>query len=722
MDAAGLTNLDNLSPVYFLPEDPFATEVLIPCFSKADYVRCMMGFFTSASLRTIAPGLATCVQRDTKAISLLISPYLTEEDKLAMELGVFTTAEALERKFSCLIEDSTITEQAILRHTRACLAYLISLNRIEIRLAVSAQGLFHPKAWLFSEGEDLLVAHGSVNMTNQGLTENIENITIACSWVTDNELKVTDRFSSQFNKYWQGNDINIETVPLPEAIKRRLVITYTPDRAPTPQDFFAAWHQDYANGFIENSLQETISKIEGLAPTFQIPSNLKYKEGDFSHQGQAVQAWENSENKGILEMATGSGKTITALVGAQRLYKEKKSLFLVIAAPYKPLIAQWQEEAKIFGLEPIVFGESASRQKKLELVAEAKRRIQLKITDIECLVITHDFLCDSEFQEILGQSRQNSLLVADEVHNLGREKFRQNRPDFFSYRLGLSATPIRQYDDVGNQVLEDFFGPVVFKFGLEEAIGKCLVPYKYFVYPVYFTSEEAQEWQALTERLSALGWLFGDADETQELPPQIKILLIRRRRILEQAEAKLTRLREILKPLSPKEIQHTIFYCTDKAPEQLLEVNRILNELNLRFHQVTAEETQKAQLTQQILEGFTDGYLQALTAKRVLDEGVNIPEIKTAFILASTTVERQWIQRRGRVLRKCKTLEKEIATIFDFIVLPPDEELDAMGMDYRQLIKSELDRVLQFSELATNLEATVTASKVYRKYFTKKES
>ena len=243
-------------------------------------------------------------------------------------------------------------------------------------------------------------------------------------------------------------------------------------------------------------------------------------------------------------MATGAGKTITALVCAQRLFAETHQLLLVIAAPYLPLVEQWREEAEQFGLRAIVPNDASNRNQKLAVIDAAVRRLRLKASSVETLVVSHDLLCDPSFHVIASSFDGPSMLVGDECHNLGRELFRENPPEFFRARLGLSATPERQYDSEGTASLLDFFGPVAFEFTLAQAIGVCLVPYDYFVHPVELTEEEAHRYAELTEKLRRLGWTGKDQDSAVD--DTVRRLLIRRRAVLEKAEGKVGILRQLL--------------------------------------------------------------------------------------------------------------------------------------------------------------------------------
>lgn len=245
-----------------------------------------------------------------------------------------------------------------------------------------------------------------------------------------------------------------------------------------------------------------------------------------------------------------------------------------------------------------------------------------------------------------------------------------------------------------------FFGPVVFQFTLKEAIGLCLVEYEYYVHPVELTQDEMDEWYALTAKVKANAW----RSEHGEPDDYLTKLLRDRRALLENAKNKIEALEAALQHEDPRTLRHTLIYASDKAPEQLEAVNALLRSHGILFHQITDQETTDRNKTASILKSFQEGTLRILTAKRVLDEGVNIPQIERAFILASTTVERQWVQRRGRLLRTCSEIGKTHSEIHDFIALPPN--IDNIDDEARTLIRSELLRIQEFASLARNAGRT----------------
>ena len=682
-----LQEIQGIRPIYLLPDDPFIKDVLIPGFTAASNVDCMVGFFSSEALVSLAPGLASFINHSEGRFRLIISPVLRSQDWDAIEAGVRPVDSLVED----LLSELTVTTDLIQRFTLECLTWLIRQRRIEIRIALLREGFFHPKVWLFHDGNNATMsAHGSSNLTQSGIVRNIEQVAVSRSWEDSNELYTTQRLTDQFRTLWDRSDKDCIVVPIPHAVSAGLVETYSTLSPPRETDLTALYERALS---VETTESDSVASYRN---EFKIPVWLRYEEGPFAHQGQAVRAWCEAKHQGVLEMATGSGKTITAMICARKLYEQSNPLLIVVSAPYVPLIQQWCDEIEPFGIRPVNLTTASGPRGRGRILGRLRRRLRSGSSDVEAVVVSHRTLSDAGFQSELQRFECTTLLVADEAHNLGSEGFISKPPTFFDHKLGLSATPVRQYDAEGTEALFDFLGPVVFQFTLEEAIGNCLVEYDYFIHEVHLTDVEMDRWRELTEKIRAIAWRQEEGGQPDDY---LTKLLRDRRAILEVAENKVNALRTALDSEDLSSLSHTLVYTSDKGPKQLEEVNQLLNDRGLLFHQLTYEETGDRDGTQRILGAFQNGTLKVLTAKRVLDEGVNIPQIRKAFILASTTVERQWVQRRGRLLRQCKEIGKTHSEVHDFVTLPSEIDSDP---DARTLVRSELERVQEFARLARN--------------------
>jgi len=670
-----------------LPEFDLAGTVLVPALRRASSFRGLFGYFTSGVLAELAPGLADYLNRQTDPIQLVISPFITDDDIAAIEQGTLDAGELVQQKMRELLVDVAISESALATHTLTCLAWLLANDRLEIRVAYSAKR-YHPKVWLLSDSSGTVCARGSANATGSAIGGNVENIDVDCTWVPGSSKKVTT-FTDEFEREWNDDSDHVRVYPLDQAVANEWIETYGGSTPPTPTEYRIALEHDH------QPTRGTENRARGLPSIklteFGLPPGLRWKEGPYKHQGEAVKAFEDNGRSGVLEMATGSGKTITALIAAYRTYTDSGKLLIIIAAPTKPLVSQWVLEARDFGLDPIQPAAASTRQKKFEEVDAALRRMKFGQTAVECLVVTNQLLTDPVFREKLQSSSIPRFLIGDEAHNLGSASFTKNPPDFFEYRLGLSATPIRQYDDEGTAELFNFFGGVVYRFGLDRAIGICLVPYDYFVHETALDSVELEEWFELSTRIRSNQWRDDDDEHLQNLYRM-------RRALVENAASKVPALEALLAKEHSDNVSHTLIYASSKNPRQLEMVRETLRRVGLKFHQVTElESADKARLRDIFLQ-FQVGNLQILVAKRILDEGVNVPEIRTAYILASTTVEREWVQRRGRVLRRAPG--KDHAEIHDFVVVPPAD--DRGDPNVRSLLRGELERISAFGNLARN--------------------
>ncbi|QSV63857.1 MAG: DNA phosphorothioation system restriction enzyme [Dolichospermum sp. DL01] len=425
------------------------------------------------------------------------------------------------------------------------------------------------------------------------------------------------------------------------------------------------------------------------------------------YQRQAVTSWFANHGRGTLKMATGSGKTITALAIACELYQQIGLQVLLVVCPYRHLVTQWGRECEKFNLQPILaFDNLRSWQSQLSTQIY---NLCSGSQDFVTIITTNSTLIGDGFQTQLKYFPPKTLIIGDEAHNLGAPKLEESLPRNVGLRLALSATPERYFDDDGTESLLDYFGHILQpEFSLQDAISQgALVHYIYNPVLVELTENESIAYLKLTKKIGR-SLLYRDRDigevgdfETNE---DIKSLLMQRARLVGTAENKLTALQELM--ATRRGTTHTLFYCSDGSQEigqryslrQLKAVAQILGgELGYKVSTYTANTSLEER--EILRRQFESGELQGLVAIRCLDEGVDIPAIQTAVILSSSGNPRQFIQRRGRVLRPHPG--KERATIFDMIVLPPDLDRETIEVE-RNLLKKELRRFVEFADLADN--------------------
>ncbi|WP_408648879.1 DNA phosphorothioation system restriction enzyme [Tumidithrix elongata] len=425
-----------------------------------------------------------------------------------------------------------------------------------------------------------------------------------------------------------------------------------------------------------------------------LPDTLSLRD----YQKQAIANWFENHGRGTLKMATGSGKTITALAIATELHQKIGLQVLLIVCPYRHLVIQWERECQKFGLEPIL---------AFEKVHNWQARLSTQLYNVRSghqkfltMIATNTTLIGQGLQSQLRYLPDKTLIVGDEAHNLGSKRLAESLPRNVGLRLALSATPERYFDELGTEALFDYFGAVIQpEFTLADAIrAGALVHYLYYPILVELTESETEKYAELTKKIGKAIALEGDSEI-------IAALLMQRARLLGSAANKLTALRELMQ--QRLETTHTLIYCGDGSVEdevtetstsQLNAVAQLLgSDLGYRVNTYTAETSLEERENLRLL--FETGDLQGLVAIRCLDEGVDIPAIQTAIMLASSTNPRQFIQRRGRILRAHPN--KTRATLFDTIVLPPDLGRDSMDVE-RNLLRKELQRFVEFANLADN--------------------
>jgi DNA phosphorothioation system restriction enzyme len=433
----------------------------------------------------------------------------------------------------------------------------------------------------------------------------------------------------------------------------------------------------------------------------KLPVDLELR----SYQQQAISNWFKNQGRGTLKMATGSGKTITALAIVSQLYQQIGLQVLIIVCPFRHLVNQWGRECEKFNLQPILACESVHKwQSKF---SHQLARTNTKHQQFLTIITTNETLISPGFQTQLKYLPDRTLIIGDEVHNLGAKKRESSLPRNVGLRLALSATPERHYDEIGTQNILDYFGDILQpEFTLKDAIDcGALVHYLYYPILVELTEAESDRYLQLTRAISRK-LIYKSSDrainhdqfDALDLTP----LLMQRARLVGAAANKLVALKTLM--ASRLNTSHTLFYCGDgssDSTQQLTAVTHLLGqELGYRVNTYTATTSllDREQLRQQ----FESGTLQGLVAIRCLDEGIDIPAIKHAVILASSTNPRQFIQRRGRILRPDPG--KERATLYDMVVLPPELDRETLAIE-RNLLKKELLRLIEFADLADNAAA-----------------
>ena len=672
-------NLQNLNIDFEYRSDTqdIVQEFYIPCLSvSTEYYRAV-GYFTSDSLELVARGLEALIKKEGRMF-LVASPFMKKEDIEALEEGYSKREDIISQSLTNQIPDLLNDLEAFSARRWECLSWMIANGNLEVKIAVPRNnncdfGIYHEKIGLFQDSQGRRIAFsGSANETAGGLVNNFESIDVYRSWV---ETDRVERKWNNFQKLWSNTTDNLKIFPFPKACKEKL-IRLSPDTAPTI--------------YISNSGHSMAT--EGP----DIPYGLTLRD----YQKEAINNWFSNNGRGTLKMATGSGKTIIALSAILRLVKKVQLQVAIVVCPFRHLVTQWDEEARKFGFNPILAFQSRESWDGLL----NSRLYNIDSDKSECLIIitTNRTFASSAFQSKLRYLPQKTIIVADEAHNLGAKRLRNCLPDQVRFRLALSATPERWFDEEGTEAIFDYFGKVLEpEFTLKDALkAGALVPYRYYPVLVELTEDELEVYLDLSAKIAKA---FTDSDD-DEPNDRLTALLMQRARLIATAKNKMVKLRELMS--QKREEDHMLIYCGDGKVEVEEDVElyrhveavcKLLGQdLGIRVARFTAEtsmDDRKAKIQQ-----LDQGILQGLVAIRCLDEGVDIPSIKTAVILASSGNPRQFIQRRGRILRR--NPGKDAATVYDMIVVPPKETTSSESE--RNLLKKELRRFVEFADLAQN--------------------
>lgn len=666
---------------YHKPEDDVAEGFYLPAVRASVTYDRAVGFFSSTIFLLAWPSLKEFVGAGGK-MRLICSPILSEGDHEALREGYTERAEieagrAIAESFRELMATDGLAKPAVV------LASLVAIGVIDCKIAwVGSEAggrpkrLFHDKVGILGDRfGDRVAFKGSMNETWPGLARdgNLESVDVFASWRDEGErLRVVDE-AEYFEKVWEDQWPGITVRALPETARNAIVSAADAGRWPEFVDEICLELDQAARWSAE------AGKSGGRTPR--------------PHQVAALEAWEARGRRGIFKHATGSGKTFTALCAIRDgLGRGEIPLILV---PSELLLKQWDEELRgtfgDAGLQLMVCGGGYARWRD-----GARLRTWSRPGEgaPRAILATIQTASSDEFRGLLVGG-QHLFMVADEVHRLGATSASQLLTLDTGARLGLSATPERAGDPEGTaQILDYFEGIVPPPFGLEEAIkAGALTPYAYNVHTVALQDDERAEWIKATDEFRRLyaRSMVADGDGSDGPSDRLKLLLIRRARIVKRARAKVALAGRILAD-AYRPGQRWIVYCDDQ--DQLAEVKRSIAQSGLddvyEYHSAMIGDRART------LEVFGErgGVVVSI---RCLDEGVDIPSVTHALILASSKNPREFIQRRGRVLRRSPG--KALAHLHDVIVAPETDDEDAMG---GSILKGELARAIEFGGHAVN--------------------
>lgn len=692
------------------------------------------GYFSSTTFAHVAKEILDFIEANGK-IELIASPEMSESDikilgqnnlEREKSLGIFFLDTLKKNPDNLKLQFSKL------------MGYMLTNKiegkpQLEIKIAIPLihPGIFHQKIGIMHYDDDERIAFsGSINETGMGWSGNKENFTVFKSWGDGTHIQGIDDNQKIFNNLWNGNDSKVEVFDLPHAVKDHLLKI-----RPTSNAEMRKIIDD-----IKKILDDEIKKDE---PEIIIENKPVIKLHDY--QNNARNKWFENDLCGFLEMATGTGKTFTAFGCINKLQKLHPRTVIIIACPQKHLVEQWKREFLRYnsGVEE---SEKITVEKTITCNSDyPKWKDQFEeilhdyndppigsrtyIVNNIVIFTTHKTLASNIFTEkILKIKNAKKFLIVDEVHNITSDSSEKTLLSDYDCRLGLSATPTRHMDDEGTGILTSYFHSttcqttnptssekcskcgkplITYSLDLATAIHKLhvLCPYYYYPYYVSLTSNEMDIYNNLT---GVIARAEVKRKKGLSLSNYEKSASIRRADLITNAENKDRMLEDILTLEFNNRLHLTLIYCTNSPkpesppmPKQLERVKNILFSKGIKSDSVTYEDPTKHRGS--ILSRLQGGIFDCVTAVRCLDEGVDVPAVETGIFMASSGNPKQFIQRRGRILRKNEITNKKYAYIYDILVTPPTPPQGiSASLNERKLIAKELLRHKQFALIANN--------------------
>lgn len=702
-----------------------------------------LGFFSSSAINILSDGFATFLYNGGR-MRMVINDVLSVEDQQAFmvsETDVMIPYFDLQN-----IQEIKRTLSERDKHFFECLSWLVRNERLEIKIVAPkcGDGIAHSKCGVFTDGLNRVAFEGSCNFSRTALIDNLESITAFCDWDGQGDICKIDDIAEDFERTFSGNDDSVLYLKADE-VKAGIATNFEQKDLASllkdEQNLISRRLVDNLPINVQAVLNKAKRKVESIIDRIEIQSVHDNKteiphfpfDEPRAYQKQAYENWKNNGQKGLFAMATGTGKTLTSLNCLLNIYQKFHFYKALILVPTITLVDQWEEECERFHFRHIIKVSSKNPNWKSEIDA-IKLKEDFSISNEEpsfIIIATYaSFAREPIFQELVGFSKKTCrqmLLIADEAHNMGSGRILDRLSGVkFLRRIGLSATPERQFDDVGNRAIMDFFGcqnGYTFEYSMQEAIDNgFLCRYKYYPHLVQLNDSEMNEYLRISLQLAK--FYNSDSDSFPMSDDILKRLLLKRKRIVHKAKNKEEIFREIvMNRYSEKgNLKYTLVYVPEGAKpddntSDMFDMSEtVVNDdytdsLIDTYTQIVQEVSKTTTVKKftsdvkgrsEILNKYAKGEIEVLTSMKCLDEGVDVPRSEMAIFCASTGNPRQFIQRRGRILRKHP--DKHMAIIHDLVVAP---EISRGQENYnmeRSLLKGELKRVRDFAVLSENAD------------------
>lgn len=716
------------------------------CLCNATQFDLMLGFFSSSAINVLADGFASFLYNGGR-MRLIINDILTEQDKVAFANGSLDNLPFFDLTNLEKLK-STLSERDV--HFFECLSWLIKNDRLEVKIVAPKEGIgiSHTKTGVFGDGEDYVAFDGSCNFSRTALVDNIESLTVSCEWDGNIEAEKAKDIKDDFEIVFNGKDETVVYMTteqvrtqLVDSFKDKSLTTLLEDEyklierhaeesdLPSSVKHALEKAKQRVSAAIDKLKEEKVEKREDVI-TQEIEPCFPYPTGPRDYQKLAFENWKNNNQRGLFAMATGTGKTITSLNCLLEIYKRNGYYKAIILVPTITLVNQWEQECEKFHFSNIikVYSKNSEWRSRIERLQMAEEYKKAKDSSQNFIIISTyaSFTRSNVFDILNGFEKSKVLLIADEAHNMGSPTIMKRLGDIkYLRRIGLSATPERQFDDDTNRKLFRFFGAekqYTYEYSMEEAIENGVLC-RYFYYPhlVRLTDDEFQKYVELSLKISK--YFNFNTNSFENKDDILMSMLLARKRIVHKAVNKLTAFDQIIHERYQKKgnLKYSLVYVpegtkpdyiadsdvfdsADQVADDIVS-DRLIDDYTEAVMKLDKFITVKKFVSGQkdrdkVLSDFASGKLQVLTSMKCLDEGVDVPRSELAIFCASTGNPRQFIQRRGRILRKHP--DKFMAEIHDLVVAPEvNPGSDSFRME-RALLKGELMRVKNFSLLSEN--------------------
>jgi len=685
----------------------------LDCLSIAKECDLLLGYFSSAAINVLSLGFAQFIYRGGK-MRVVANHILSEEDKAAIIAG---KKKGVQIPFD--LEDIRSIRAGLDeygKHFFKCLAYLISNDRIEIKIVKpKSKGIAHYKEGVFRDENDSVSFSASCNFTAFGLLENAESLNCVLSSDSQSSADKINEDEDYFNEIFDGNAEHLEYLDAEDiiaAIKEEFAGQESITELLVEE---AELIRKKNKLFNSEQLAGHISDLENVINQIASEPRFPYSTGAMDYQIEAYNNWVKNGYAGLFAMATGTGKTITSLNCVLNLYSQKRAYHFIILVPSIALLNQWEIEVSKFNFKNILKVGGGNNWETS--FADYCSNYRFGIKPNLCIIAVNDTFASTKFQKYYKYIVKEFLFIADEAHNLGSNSFieilKKVNPE---KRIGLSATPKRVYDPKGTDFLNSFFKdqePYCYNFSMARALQENrLTNYYYYPKIVQLNPEEQEEYNKISKELLKY---FDFENGSFKDYPIVETLLLKRKRIIHKAEGKLSLFKEILKALKDQnKLKYVFTYVPegyDSADGESKLLYQFLREAyefdpTLKLSSYTSQDSNHSD----ILFEFEKGIINIIFAMKMLDEGIDVPRTEIGIFASSTGNPRQYIQRRGRLLRNHK--DKAFATIYDMVVIPRKNDIDPSFYNVeRNLLKTELNRVAYFASLAINAKDTINELK-----------